>query len=130
MPTARVSTAVAVKDADAAADTDAALDLAIVAPMSGTLLPLSEVPDAAFAAGKVGKGAAIDPDGDVVVAPAAGKVMVTFPTGHAVGLKLDNGLQVLVHIGVDTVNMGGEGFEFCAHCHSSGGSKVGSNHRA
>ena len=109
---AGAATAVAVKDADAAADTDAALDLSIVAPMSGTLLPLSEVPDAAFAAGKVGKGAAIDPDGDVVVAPAAGKVMVTFPTGHAVGLKLDNGLQVLVHIGVDTVNMGGEGFEF------------------
>lgn len=105
---AGAATAVAVKDVDA----DAAVDLAIAAPLSGTLLPLSEVPDAAFAAGKVGKGAAIDPDGDVVVAPADGKVMVTFPTGHAVGLKLDNGLQVLVHIGVDTVNMDGEGFEF------------------
>ncbi|MFD5867352.1 glucose PTS transporter subunit IIA [Corynebacterium sp. NPDC060344] len=105
---AGAATAVAVKEPE----TDADLELAIVAPMSGTLLPLSEVPDAAFAAGKVGKGAAIDPDGDTVVAPAAGKVMVTFPTGHAVGLKLDNGLQVLVHIGVDTVNMDGEGFEF------------------
>lgn len=101
---AGAATAVAVKET--------AVDLSVAAPMSGTLLPLSEVPDAAFAAGKVGKGAAIDPDGDVVVAPADGKVMVTFPTGHAVGLKLDNGLQVLVHIGVDTVNMDGEGFEF------------------
>lgn len=110
------ATAVAVADAPAAAPADAgvdaAVDLTVASPMSGTLLPLSEVPDAAFAAGKVGKGAAIDPDGDTVVAPADGKVMVTFPTGHAVGLKLDNGLQILVHIGVDTVNMGGEGFEF------------------
>ncbi len=105
---AGAATAVAVADAPTAEQ----LDLAVAAPMSGTLLPLSEVPDAAFAAGKVGKGAAIDPDGDTVVAPADGKVMVTFPTGHAVGLKLDNGLQILVHIGVDTVNMDGKGFEF------------------
>lgn len=106
----------AVAVAERPARTDAAgepaADLAVAAPLSGTLLPLSEVPDAAFAAGKVGKGAAIDPDGDTVVAPADGKVMVTFPTGHAVGLKLDNGLQVLIHIGIDTVNMDGEGFEF------------------
>lgn len=105
---AGAATAVAVADAPTAEQ----LDLAVAAPMSGTLLPLSEVPDAAFAAGKVGQGAAIDPDGDTVVAPADGKVMVTFPTGHAVGLKLDNGLQILVHIGVDTVNMDGKGFEF------------------
>ncbi|WP_448851124.1 glucose PTS transporter subunit IIA [Corynebacterium sp. 335C] len=84
----------------------------LYAPMSGRVVPLSEVPDDAFASGAVGKGVAIDPSGDTVVAPADGKVVVTFPTGHAVGMKLDDGAQILIHIGIDTVQMEGEGFEF------------------
>lgn len=83
----------------------------IGAPLAGRVVPLNEVPDEAFAAGAVGKGIAIDPSGDTVVAPADGSVMVAFPTGHAVGLKLDGGVQLLVHIGIDTVNMEGQGFE-------------------
>ncbi|MCS5479924.1 glucose PTS transporter subunit IIA [Corynebacterium sp. YIM 101645] len=83
----------------------------IGSPLAGRVVPLNEVPDEAFAAGAVGKGIAIDPTGDTVVAPADGSVMVAFPTGHAVGLKLDSGVQLLVHIGIDTVKMEGEGFE-------------------
>ena len=85
--------------------------IAISTPLAGRVVPLAEVPDEAFAAGAVGKGIAIDPSGDTVFAPAEGSVMVAFPTGHAIGLKLDSGVQLLVHIGIDTVNMQGEGFE-------------------
>ncbi|WP_151641341.1 glucose PTS transporter subunit IIA [Corynebacterium sp. 11A] len=83
----------------------------VEAPLDGTLVPLADTPDEAFAMGAVGKGASIDPSGDTVYAPGDGKVVMTFPTGHAVGLKLDNGLQMLIHVGLDTVNMNGEGFE-------------------
>ncbi|KQB83907.1 glucose PTS transporter subunit IIA [Corynebacterium oculi] len=85
--------------------------ISIAAPLAGRVVPLSDVPDAAFAAGAVGQGVAIDPTGDTVVAPAEAKVMAAFPTGHAIGLKLSGGVQVLIHIGVDTVNMEGKGFE-------------------
>ncbi|MDO4610123.1 glucose PTS transporter subunit IIA [Corynebacterium sp.] len=98
--------------APSADDPAAKPDTVLLAPMSGQVVPLEDVPDAAFASGAVGRGVAIDPDGDVVVAPADGKVVVTFPTGHAVGMKLDDGAQILVHIGIDTVSMDGEGFEF------------------
>ena len=56
------------------------------------------------------KGVAVEPTGTTVVAPAAGKVAATYPSGHAVGLKLDNGVELLVHVGLDTVNLDGEGF--------------------
>ncbi|KQB86451.1 glucose PTS transporter subunit IIA [Corynebacterium lowii] len=99
---------IAAADAPAAAASQSA---SVAAPLAGRVLPLAEVPDAAFAAGAVGKGVGIDPSGDTVVAPGEGKVMAAFPTGHAVGLKMDNGLQLLIHIGIDTVNMEGKGFE-------------------
>ena len=73
-------------------------------------MALSEVPDPIFAAGKLGEGVAVEPTGTTVVAPAAGKVAATYPSGHAVGLKLDNGVELLVHVGLDTVNLDGEGF--------------------
>ena len=82
----------------------------VQSPMKGRIVPLAEVPDPAFASGAVGKGAAIDPTDSQVVAPADGKVVMTFPTGHAIGLRLDNGVEMLVHIGIDTVNMDGKGF--------------------
>ncbi|MBV7295117.1 glucose PTS transporter subunit IIA [Corynebacterium sp. TAE3-ERU12] len=98
--------------AEPATTSVAVLDaVAVESPLQGRLIALSEVPDPAFAAGKVGRGAAIDPTGDTVVAPCAAKVMAAFPTGHAIGLKLEGGVQLLIHIGVDTVNMDGEGFE-------------------
>ena len=80
-------------------------------PVAGTVLPLSEVPDAMFAEGTMGPGLAIDPAGDTIVAPAAGTVASVFPTGHAIGLALADGTELLIHIGIDTVDMKGDGFE-------------------
>ncbi len=85
--------------------------LEIASPVVGRAIPLSEVPDPIFAAAKLGKGAAIEPTGNTVVAPADGKVIATPASGHAVGLKLDNGAELLIHVGIDTVNLGGEGFD-------------------
>lgn len=82
----------------------------VASPLHGIAMPLDQVPDPGFASGAVGKGIGIYPIEGVVRAPSSGKVVMTFPTGHAVGLKLDNGAELLVHIGIDTVNMKGEGF--------------------
>src|SRR5699024_3122614 len=79
-------------------------------PMAGTVIPLSEVPDATFAQGIMGPGVAIEPTSGEVVAPAAGTVTHVFPTGHAVALTLEDDTEVLIHVGLDTVKMQGEGF--------------------
>ena len=79
-------------------------------PLEGRVVPLSEIPDAMFADGTMGPGVGIDPTGDTVVAPAAGTVTTLFPTGHAVGLTLTDGTELLIHIGIDTVELKGEGF--------------------
>lgn len=127
-PAATVGAAAATTGAAAAADAGATTAAAAVAksvkpamepdavtvvtsPLAGRVMPLSEVPDAAFAAGVVGKGVGIDPSGDTVYAPAAGKVVVAMDSGHAVGLSLDSGVELLVHVGIDTVQMGGNGFQ-------------------
>ncbi|MEV8266958.1 glucose PTS transporter subunit IIA [Microbacterium sp. NPDC076911] len=86
-----------------------ALDIA--APLAGRVVPLSEVPDPVFAGGVMGPGAAIEPSGDTVYSPGAGTVAAAQPTGHAFGLVLDGGLEVLIHVGIDTVNLKGEGFD-------------------
>ena len=93
-----------------AADEVAGEPVQVGCPLAGAVVPLADTPDEAFAAGAVGKGVSVDPTGDTVYAPAAGKVMAAFPTGHAIGLKLDDGVQLLIHIGIDTVNMEGDGF--------------------
>lgn len=82
----------------------------IAQPLAGRVLPLSEVPDAMFAEQTMGPGVAIEPTGDTVVAPADGTVTTLFPTGHAVGITLADGTELLIHIGIDTVKMQGEGF--------------------
>ncbi|MGO1975785.1 N-acetylglucosamine-specific PTS transporter subunit IIBC [Brachybacterium tyrofermentans] len=79
-------------------------------PMAGAVVPLSEVPDATFAQEIMGPGVAIEPTDGEVVAPAAGTVGHVFPTGHAVALVLEDGVELLIHVGVDTVTMQGEGF--------------------
>ncbi|CAI9386190.1 N-acetylglucosamine-specific PTS transporter subunit IIBC [Microbacterium sp. T2.11-28] len=79
-------------------------------PVAGAVLPLSEVPDAMFAQGTMGPGVAVDPTGDTIVAPADGTVASVFPTGHAIGLALDDGTELLIHVGIDTVSLKGEGF--------------------
>lgn len=83
----------------------------IVSPLAGTAVALSEVPDPVFAGGVMGPGVAIEPSGDTVHAPGAGTVVAAQPTGHAFGLQLDSGAEVLIHVGIDTVNLKGEGFE-------------------
>ncbi|OAH51697.1 N-acetylglucosamine-specific PTS transporter subunit IIBC [Microbacterium oleivorans] len=80
-------------------------------PVAGRVLALSEVPDEMFADGTMGPGVAIDPTGDVISAPADGRVESVFPTGHAIGLRLDDGTELLIHVGIDTVAMKGDGFE-------------------
>jgi len=79
--------------------------------MAGELVALSDVADEAFSAGALGPGIAVSPAAHaVVVAPCDGKVTVAFPTGHAYGLKSASGVQVLIHIGMDTVKLDGKGF--------------------
>lgn len=80
----------------------------LAAPVTGKVIAMSEVPDPVFSGEVLGKGCAIWPDEEVVYAPVTGEVTVTM--GHAVGIKGDDGVEVLVHIGVDTVNMNGDGF--------------------
>ena len=90
---------------------EAVADLTLTAPMAGELVALSNVADKAFAAGALGPGIAVSPAaGAVVVAPCDGKVSVAFPTGHAYGIKSASGVQVLIHIGMDTVKLEGKGF--------------------
>lgn len=83
----------------------------LVAPLSGKAIPLSEVPDPVFSQKLAGDGMAIMLEGDTVVAPADGEVTLIFKTKHAFAMTLDNGLELLVHIGLETVSLEGEGFE-------------------
>ena len=100
-----------VAEAAPAFSDEAKADLTLTSPMAGTTVALSDVADEAFAAGALGPGIAVSPAaGAVVVAPCDGKVSVAFPTGHAYGIKSASGVQVLIHIGMDTVKLEGKGF--------------------
>lgn len=81
-----------------------------VSPFTGKAMPLSEVEDQVFSQGLMGDGFAVELTDGKVIAPFDGEVVMTFPTGHAYGLKRDDGLEVLIHIGMDTVELNGEGF--------------------
>ena len=86
------------------------MTLTLLAPMKGWAAPLAELPDAAFAQGLVGDGVAIDPIGTTLHAPCAGIVLSVHRARHAVTLRADNGAEILCHIGIETVGLGGEGF--------------------
>lgn len=86
-------------------------DLILVAPATGVAIDLSKVPDPVFAQKMAGDGIAIDLTGETIVAPADGTLTLVFKTKHAFALTLDNGIELLVHIGIDTVSLNGEGFE-------------------
>lgn len=79
-------------------------------PISGTAVPLSEVPDPAFAAEAMGKGIAIEPAEGRVVAPFDGTITVAFKKKHALSVVSDNGAEILIHVGIDTVKLGGQYF--------------------
>ncbi|PUU93558.1 MAG: PTS system glucose subfamily transporter subunit IIA, partial [Halanaerobium sp.] len=82
----------------------------LAAPFAGEVSELQYVPDDAFAQKMLGDGFAITPEENVVKSPCAGEIVQIFSTGHAVGIKTKKGLEVLVHIGIDTVKLDGEGF--------------------
>ncbi|QBO35185.1 PTS glucose transporter subunit IIA [Periweissella cryptocerci] len=86
------------------------LDNTLYAPTDGTIINLADVSDPVFAQEVMGKGFAIQPTSDAVSSPVAGKVTMVAETKHAVGLTMSNGLEVLVHMGIDTVEMNGTPF--------------------
>ena len=85
--------------------------IVVTAPFSGTLVPLSEVPDETFASGVLGEGIAIEPSDGLFCSPVDGTVETIAETKHAIGFAADNGPEILVHVGLETVSLNGEGFE-------------------
>ena len=83
----------------------------LVTPILGDVVSLADVNDPVFSSGAMGQGIAVKPSQGVVYAPADAEVSIAFPTGHAFGLKTTDGAEVLIHVGIDTVSMNGEGFE-------------------
>ena len=84
----------------------------IASPLKATTMDLDKVPDPVFSSGNVGQGVGLEPQGDIVVtAPADGTVVVAPSSGHAFGITLDNGVEILIHVGLDTVNLEGQGFD-------------------
>lgn len=88
-------------------------DETVGSPLTGRVIPLDQVKDEAFAQGILGRGVAVQPENGEVYAPFNGKVMTFFPTKHAVGLLSDQGLELLIHVGLDTVNLNGKYFTAC-----------------
>ncbi|OLN21560.1 PTS glucose transporter subunit IIA [Domibacillus antri] len=86
-------------------------EVVLMSPMTGNVVSLEEVPDPVFSQKMMGDGVAFSPSEGKVVAPADAKVLNVFPTQHAIGLETAGGLEVLIHVGLDTVNMKGEGFD-------------------
>ena len=86
-------------------------EIFILAPIDGTVVALEDVPDEVFAQKMAGDGVAIDPSGSVAVAPISGDLVKLFPGGHAFGISTSEGVELIVHIGLDTIELKGEGFE-------------------
>ena len=85
--------------------------LSFIAPITGKTIDLSDIPDPVFAQKMAGDGLGIDSTGDVIVAPCDGDLTLVFKTKHAFAMTLENGIEILVHIGIETVSLNGEGFE-------------------
>ena len=83
----------------------------IIAPLTGRIVKLEEVPDKVFAEKIMGDGFAIEPKDNIVVAPVDGEIAILFPTKHAIGMVTAEGLELLIHVGIDTVKLNGEGFK-------------------
>ena len=86
-------------------------EIDVLAPLDGTIVELENVPDEVFAQKMVGDGVAIDPSGVVAVAPVSGTLVKLFPGGHAFGIASSDGVELIVHLGLDTIELKGEGFE-------------------
>ncbi len=96
---------------DVSATTQEAKQEKLVSPLNGDVVKLEDVPDEVFASGAMGKGIAINPSEGVILAPADAEVTLVFPTGHAIGLRTNNGAEILIHVGMDTVSLEGKGFK-------------------
>ena len=83
----------------------------IVSPIEGKILPITEVPDQVFSGKMMGDGFAIEPTEGTVVSPVNGEIVNVFPTKHAIGIQSEGGKEILIHFGIDTVKLNGEGFE-------------------
>ncbi|HZG71786.1 MAG TPA: PTS glucose transporter subunit IIA [Chondromyces sp.] len=83
----------------------------LVSPVTGKVVSLDEVPDPVFSQKMMGDGVAVEPSEGRVVSPVDGEILQVFPTKHAIGIKAANGTEILIHIGLETVGMQGEGFE-------------------
>lgn len=83
----------------------------IKAPITGKYVAIENIPDPVFAQKMMGEGFGIEPTEGIVVAPIDGEIVNVFPTKHAIGIKANNGLEVLIHVGLETVAMNGEGFD-------------------
>ena len=86
--------------------------LVVYSPVAGRCVPVSEVPDPVFNGGLLGKGVGVWPEGEVVYSPASGTITAVTPTKHAIGVTSADGMEVLVHVGMDTVDMNGKGFAY------------------
>lgn len=100
-----------VSEEDEAVHIDGSRSVTIVAPCDGEVIPLSEVPNQVFSGGMMGDGVGFIPRQSEIVAPFHGKVKALFPTKHAIGIESTDGVELLIHIGIDTVKLNGEGFE-------------------
>jgi len=106
---ASAATLIAASATEAAGEAGLATD--IQSPLDGTVVALSDVPDPVFSRGTLGPGIAVIPSGNTAYAPGSGVVVAAQPTGHAFGLLLDGGVEVLIHVGIDTVKLKGAGFD-------------------
>lgn len=86
--------------------------MSVYAPAEGTAIPLAEFPDELFSQEVLGPGCGILPTGNLITAPFHGKVIQTTDTLHAIGISSNDGIELLIHVGVDTVDMGGKGFRY------------------
>ena len=84
--------------------------VAVYSPITGTLALLEDVPDPVFSQKMMGDGVAVTPEIGIAVSPVDGEILQLFPTKHAIGIKAENGAEILIHIGLETVGMNGEGF--------------------
>lgn len=108
---AQQSKAVATEGVAKEVATDLVAEETLVSPLSGEVVALEDVNDPVFSSGAMGKGLAVKPSEGLVYAPADAEVTIAFETGHAYGLKTASGAEILIHIGIDTVSMNGDGFE-------------------
>lgn len=86
-------------------------DVEVCSPATGVVVRLEDVPDEAVSSGMLGTGIAVEPEDGLVVSPVKGSVGFVFPTRHALGLTTSSGIELLLHLGIDTVELGGKGFE-------------------